>query len=147
MRVRDGLSARQAYYMHMPDSLEAVTFRSIQLKLPAGYKAYSHNRALRGCRQLLASMQDSGGTSAAASSQGTHALAEAAPDDASTAKETPHSTAAGSSLDATGEASGAGQSERPALVHLMSDEELVRIVRTHQRCVLQLKICWACKWS
>lgn len=105
---------------------------------PAGYKAYSHNKALKGCRQLLASIQSSGGAPSTAGSAGAPAPAAAAYA-ASTAEESHHS-AARSSPDTADEASSTAgtsrKSQQPALIHLMSNEELARIVQIHQGCVM-----------
>jgi hypothetical protein len=104
----------------------------------AGYKAYSHHKALKGCRKLLASVYSSSGVSphSAGSPASEPAASSASAPDASTQHP------AGSRPDADGEGpntagNASGNKQELALVQMMSDEELAELVQSHHRyCIL-----------
>lgn len=105
----------------------------------AGYKAYSHNKALRGCRHLLDSVRSSS-TSYTASSPALTAApfsAEAlAAVDPSVGNSTPHCAADSSHAAEGSTASTAGSAAKPAqpaLIQLLPEDELARILQDNQR--------------
>lgn len=107
----------------------------------AGYKAYSHNQALKGCRRLLGSMSSAG--SVQSPGAGTPAL-QAAPSSIS-ATDSSKQQSEGSRPDAklqgdSTEGSSSGRTRHLAPVHLMSDEELVELVQMQHRCATSLRL-------
>jgi hypothetical protein len=102
----------------------------------AGYKAYSHNQALKGCRKLLGSMSSAG--SVPSGGAGTPAF-QAAPSSISatdSSKEQSEGSRPGVNLQGNStEGSSSGRTRQPAPVQLMSDEELAELVQTQPRCV------------
>ena len=100
----------------------------------AGYKAYSHNKALKGCRKLLASVQSGSGVTHGSAGA---TASQAAPAGAITA-DTSKWQSAGSRPDAAGEGASTtgktpGNAHEPALIQLMSNDELAEIVQAHHR--------------
>lgn len=103
----------------------------------AGYKAYSHNQALKGCRRLLGSIGSAG--SVPSGGAGSPAV-QAAPASSISSTDSSKQQSEGSRPDAKLQSdstagTSSGRTRQPAPVHLISDEELADLVQAQHRCV------------
>lgn len=103
----------------------------------AGYKAYSHNQALKGCRRLLGSVSSAG--SVQSRGAGTPAVQAAPASTSSTNSSTEQSEGSRPDAkpqdDSTEAAHSSRRARQLAPLQLLSDEELAELVQTQHRCV------------